>query len=453
MLKKLISLLLVGGLLPLSGVQSALAESADKNDCLTLLTAKAIPFQKFDSSRMATARIWLRQITQNNLTMLDRLMGNDEFAKIVYDQQLNWFALGKEGKIDLAARYLLNLWENWKNTSERQRDASLSLEIMKLSPQGEPAPHQWNGDVALSRLSQENLKRLLAELNERYPLSPWVFQKPELIAVAQRLAQDLHLQYLRQYEEALPTGYYPAIASERELNRHRLFVQPSFFSKLLDESATVGFSVMASKMDESLFFFNGKFAMSSIRLDPSFAEDHGFMMPMFTSLENIFSFMKAWEPDTAQTLIRQNKFSLPRDINGTEKFFQYLEAHGDKIFPEHNMYVKLAPFRQSLHKYILTVNDGRTFLHQAFVHFVLWKASEDPRRGAQNIALESAETAGLQNVFHRRFLDWLGWSGGIALRVPTVVTPNQFSILRIEPLRYGRSYGLPDRRVDKSGMP
>lgn len=453
MLRTVISLLVVGGLIPFTPAKAASTDAFDKKSCLTLLT-KAAPLEHFDSARMATARVWIRQSTNSKLQMLDSMIGNDEFKNLVHTENVNWYTTGQDTKINLSARYILNLWERWKNTSDRQRDASLSLEIMKLSPKSEASAHQWDGDVLLSRLSQENLRRLLTELNEKYPINPAILQKTETVQAAQKLAQDFHLEYLRPYEEVLPTGYYPAIASERELNRHSIHTETSFFSKFLDGSSTVGFSLMASRMDETLFFLNGKHPKTAIRLDPGFAENHGFLMPMFKSLENVLEFMKAWEPEAAQALLRQNRFSLPRDVNTLDKFFPYAEAHSDQIFPEHNLYVNLAPFRQKLNKYILTINDGRTFLHQAFVHFVLWRASEDPRRGLQITALEMAETAGFQNVFHHQFLNWLGWSGGISLRVPTVVTPNQFSILRIEPLSYGRNYALPqDRRVDKTGMP
>lgn len=427
--------------------------------CLQLLT-RTLNIPIYDQSRMATARLWIQQMGQEE-TFADRLLRQPDFAHLIEQEKVNWQTATPSVKLNLAARFTLHWWDTLKNTSESQRDFALGFELSRLSPPQTNKLHRLDGNTLVTRLSAHNLERVMARLEEIYPVATHLKHNPEVLSEAYALAAELNFTFVRPHDDKNTVGHYPTLASDRDLQHLNLNFKSDFYSHLVDGSASVAFNLSAVHIDQSMFNLNGRSTQTALRLDPQFAAQNGFVAPVFANAIELIQFFRMWDPEKTEELMRINRYSLPLAINTFQKFSQYLDpARIEDVFPKGNLFRSMAPLRESLHNYVFSVQDATDLLRRAFIHFIVWRHLEDPQGGLRDLQYEWKLAGGTQNIFSKQFRQWLGLPH-LAVRIPIAVPPNLFSILRIESLPYKPFRDLylfnqspwDSRRLDKSLMP
>lgn len=295
-----------------------------------------------------------------------------------------------------------------------QRSLALAVELSKLrEPEAQPIVNA-DGRTHLTTLSQANLER-----------------------------------WLREIERLWPTPISPnaaAMASELEfLGLAPLEPQLEFYSQLT-EGNTQGFTWVATQKAAPLMNLHGLVATDSRRLKTDFGDQFALVLPHFRDARSMIKFFAQWDPDSLSLVVRQNRYNLPKSAWNLEGFLALVEsADLSLIFPDDQLYRRLAPLRQKLHRFALTSADARRLAQAAFARY--W-STHDPRN---NWNLSGGAGSMMNTTFTALGLD------GLSLRVPLGV-PNAetFIVRRAET----QLLALPDHsrraqppRLDHSTMP
>lgn len=347
-------------------------------------------------------------------------------------------------------------WQIWKSTTAAARDANLALELRQIGVENS-AVVQLNSRDQLRQLSKSNLERLQKQFAAMHPL-PANFPQGAM-ADAKRIAKSFRFHYLHKYEHILETGVHTPLASSRELSKLGLDFAPPYYSKLVGQSPSVPFSVLAAG-GKGPHYINARVHQDALRLNDEMARDEGFFVPNFSNPLSLLNFFEQWLPGSVEQIFLQARFSLPPTVDSLETFRLYLDpVRVNQIYPDDKAYDRLALLRTKLYLFVLTEPDMQAFLRSAFLHYALHLAATD-EGSFRDLKFEMDFPAGAQNVFNNRFLPFLNFAD-LALRVPLAVGPQSYSVLRIEPHAYRPfpDYANPrqrpwdSRRLDHNSKP
>jgi len=349
-------------------------------------------------------------------------------------------------------------WQIWRTATPAAREGHLGAELMELAPESGETVHPWSQRERLHTLSAANLKRLQAQIIERFPVAKSA--SPEVMQAVRSMAENINFHYLRPYRPKRETGAHPPLPSPRELHRLNMNINPSFYSTLVGHSRSVGFSVVATKAGIAPYSLNAQIPHSALRLRDDFATENGFVLPEFSNAIELLSFFREWEPGWLEPLKQQSRYSLPHGIKTVDQFLSYLSPDRiQQVFPDASAYTRLALLRERLHRYVLSESDARRLLLWAFERYLLFQATENPAH-FRHLQTEFRLPAGPQNIYAREFLTALGLPR-LSLRVPLSVPSAAYSVLRIEPMAYNPfpDYGFKaqprwdSRRLDHNSKP
>lgn len=383
---------------------------------------------------------------------MDAIQPSEESAARVWLQGMSLPAT--EEKITNTLRQ----WQLWKTATTAARDANLALELKSLTPENESKFVLLNGRVQLQAMSTANLANLQEKISARIPLPKE--PTPEILALAKAMAAKIAFHYLQPYHTSVETGVYPPLPSARELGKFGIDVHPSYYSRLVGKSASVGFSIVAANREAGPYYLNAQQPFTAYRLGDDLARKEAFVVPNFSNVNALLTFLNSWEPQLIEKLRRQNRMSLPFEIKDAKQFLQYLDpTRIDEVFPDNSAYDRLALAREALGKYVLTEPDARALLLWAFERWLAHVSLMDPVEFGR-LQTEFNIPAGAQAVFTKKFLKELGLPD-LSVRVPLAVGPRDFSIVRIENVMYNpfpdytarRQKPWDSRRLDHDSKP
>lgn len=324
-------------------------------------------------------------------------------------------------------------WQLWKNTTLKERESHLALELKQISPPQNSRLISLNPGEEFRTLSQSNLTRMKSRLEELMPVSG-ALPDAILTEIAQ-LGGNLEFHYFERYGAVRETGVNPPLVSVRELNRMGITRRASFYSKLVGGSSSVPFQILATAQNQPPVSLNSRVPFDAIVLKNELARQAGFVSPNFDNSNALIHFFAIWEPEQIEILFNQNRLALPNAVNSVSKFLEFLDPRRIRtFFPDDSAYERLAVLRERLSSYVLTEADAGDFLRFAFVRNLTKTALDNPVEFAR-IKQEFGLPSGVQAVFARRFSKDLGLDQ-FALRIPKAVGPQSYTIVRMENQAY-----------------
>lgn len=418
-----------------------------KEACASLLWTNSAYDPEPTVSELMIANEWWKQLTYKQENFAHNLTRSPRFARFIRRHGIDLTKGSPRLTEELyGVRFLHEMKRDWEKISIVQRDAVLSLELKKIHPPPLPRSeadiptHPLNGQEWLKTLSFENKARLLSQLQQRYPLPAGVVRNSALIATAKRMSEELNFQFVQRHRD---DGRFdgmerPPLVSDREMRSLGWIGNTSYYSDLIGGSSTVDFAVEAVRGEQPLYNLHGRAAQVGVVLHRNTALRHGLMLPHFIDLQTAVNFVMNWDPEVLSRLFHRNRLLLPLNIVSPEYFAQFL-GYGDlhDLFQSEELYDRFAPLRQSLHKYVLTVEDGETFLREAFARYLLAQNQRLNRDENKRFSfLQWKINGGAQSMYAISFQQWLGMSG-FEVRVPIAVPCRDYSILRLNSRRYG----------------
>lgn len=322
----------------------------------------------------------------------------------------------------------------------RQRHMALAAELVKLKGPEFQAVHRADPSLEIRRISGANLARLLGELEARWPLNS--SRSPELERL-QAMAEELEfvpLKTLRGY----PTG--------------EVLPEEDFYSELTGGADTVGFTWTATRKHAPLHNLNGHVHLDSVTLSRTFsdgfADEFGVVLPEFFDARALIQFFRAHDRRPFEDLRKLNRWSLPSSAWDQFGFLNFLKEPGSEEVFAQNIYQRLGPLRQALHRFLLTPEDARAFFKAAFVHS-LYNAVTKNGRTMPSIEEDWRRMGGSGDLFSATLRE-LGW-GGVSMRIPRNVPASRVGIIRAEETRMlaapDHSRSAQPRRLDYKNMP
>lgn len=347
-------------------------------------------------------------------------------------------------------RQTVENWARWRTVTPAARQANLALELRRLRPAQVQNLIELNIDIEFKALSQANALRMKEQIRARWPLDPNVpnFFAPQV----KEIRDNIGFRYLRQNYDRLSSGAHPPLVSPRELTKQGLDSSPSFYSYLVDGAPSVDFLIVASKAKPSPHAIEAQLPYTAVVLnDPSLAR-MGFVLPHFSSPKALIKFFYDWEPELIETLLRQNRMSLPSKVNTAEQFVAYLDSSRiASVFPARTAFQSLSILREALASYVFTEADAKDVLLWAFERWLTLVASNDPEK-FMKLQKEFASAVGAQHLFAREFLQQMDLPM-FSLRIPVAVGPESYSILRGDGPAHSRPYQADLRRINHDSKP
>ncbi len=356
---------------------------------------------------------------------------------------LEWLENQKVHSPDQAlVRRTLENWELWKNVTPSARTANLNLELSRLRPAEKGALIDLHGQSAAEALSKANLVRMKEQIRSRLPLDPQT--SSEVTAQAKEIRDNISFHYLRQNHARLPSGVNPPLVSSRELAKHGLDFSPSFYSQLVGGSPSVDFLIVASKAKPGSHSIEAQLPFNAVSLERRLAAEAGFALPHFADAKDLIKFFSMWEPERVEALLRENRMSLPREVDTLHKFISYVDSSRIEI-------LRLAVLREALANYFFTEADAKELLLWAFERWLTSVAVNDPEQFARHQRTFTL-APGAHRLFSKEFLPQLHLPL-FNLRVPVAVGPASYFILMGDNQARSRPYPADVSRLDHNSKP
>lgn len=431
---------------------------AKPSSCYKLLThrSKAADFTLRDIS---SAQAWMDNLGLEG-TYPPQLSGVAGFQGFLANSDEEWSNLNDADKADRAGAYLLMQWKSWNHINKQQRQFALALELRKLSPKIEAVDNviNMNSGPNLEELSARNLKRMLDRLYLDYPLNH--SSTPEINSLADQMADELTLSFMRPFRIE-PGASAGPVMSPRELKPLGLDFGFEFYSSLLGTSATVSFETVGlNNKNETPSEIGNYLKRDGIVLNSSTVLKESFIVPRFTSFNQLMDFFDFWDPDAGPELFRSQWLALPKSITSYPAYKTFLtSASLDEFFSASRLYDRLAPLRTRLYNYVMTVSDAKIFLNLGLRHWIIYSAETNPQRLAK-VRRDWATRGNLTAVFKGAFLSFMHLPSGLSLQVPVGVASRQYSIVHNDFSNlpaHRRSYlsepFYDSRRIDHNSKP
>lgn len=409
--------------------------------------------------------------------MFERMTNSEPpgFAEFLADNGKSVLTIKEKERQRWIGYFALSEWSRWNKINDRQREAALSAELTKLRPAGgDRGVLAFNGRAQLNALSTANLSRMLKRLDELYPQPEVAPEKLQALAPL----EDADFNFLHNAPSELTLSRNPPLISPREMSRLKLNETPSmlesndmFYASVVGEtkspenqnavgeSQTVGFTLAVSERTRGPYNRGALVPRDSIRLKDDFA-DQGFVLPAFSSVNQLFGLIKAWAPEFMERQRRSMRFSLPNDVTKDQTSFdKFMDPLRVKTyFPDERLYDTTPIIREALGTLVLNRTDAEVFLRAAFRRFLEVTAVDDYEY--VELLKEMKKVGGAQRIWNAQFIDFLKWPD-VALRVPVSVPPTAYTIIRKEPLPNPRPYEDWDtsqkpwdsRRLDHTSKP
>lgn len=321
----------------------------------------------------------------------------------------SWRALVSAEK--LATSDLSTRWKQWHQITPSDRQLHLALELRKLYPAPQSQNIVLSAYSELTQLSHENLSRLTLRLQEIYPLKRI---SPEISQLINQTAEHLRLAFLRPTR---PAGG-PEV-SIRELQRVGIDL---IDDSLIPSFATIPWEVQVTDARHPLANITKG---ESISLDPSVAQQSGFILPDFKDALDLFMFFDRWDPQVSEEVFQRNQGRLP--------FASYAELRHELsysnplvYFPHSQAREQLAPFFSRLRHYMLTTNDAREFFLRSFRHWAFYLYEIQPQETKLLLTEALAEPIKGRSLIIGRLLPFLNMAGGLTLHLPLGAAPSEY---------------------------
>lgn len=276
---------------------------------------------------------------------------------------------------------------------------ALLIEIAKIQPPGRGGVFELRQIEKFNQLSESNRLRLEAAVTDTF---------------LPKLSDDSSKQ-IRRYVDNIEFAFLSENVSPNS---------DDFFFKLLGGTRLTEFKIFAIPRGGPLTSFHNRIYSDRVRLEPSFAH-HGFVMPRFSGARNLINFFLSWNPNSVEELQRQQRYGLPRTVQSLEDFVVHLMASPlTNFFPDDKLRDRLAPLREPLSSFTLSLADAEIFFKSVLTHYLLHKMDIDSWDLAR---VDSAfrEPGGVDDLFQGA-LNWIQWDGA-SLHVPLKIP---FSELR-----------------------
>lgn len=315
--------------------------------------------------------------------------------------------------------------------NHRQRQMVTAYELMKLKPRSNENVINFASD--LPELSRQNLHRLLSQI----------------VKVSRSKMSD---------EDALKVEDWAANLSVVGLTR---LIEPfsgpirpraDFYSALVGESKTLGLELAGTENPAQITSLRSHVKIDQFRAPDAFIRQYGIVLPHFTEPYSLYEFFAKWDPDHEEELIRINRYNLPSSALDKTKFREFLTAAmAEQVFPLHSLYHRMAPLRENLYKFVLTVNDAEVFFRHV-VEAYITICIESESATMEEFEKQWNKKGGPGYIFDEA-LEAAGWVEGAAVRVP--INLPLYTIVRAAevrgPLRLPRA--LDSRRLDHDSKP
>jgi hypothetical protein len=339
-------------------------------------------------------------------------------------------------------------WQKWNTVNEQQRDHTLALELKLISPPADGNLFLWNGRDKLNKLSKTNLKRMLLQLKIRHPETADSTFDPS----AEAISQSVRLSYSIPHPARPLNGVTPPLPSPRELLKNGLHLSgEDYYSTLLNGSPSSAFSVKLN---------TGSARGPAIYLRDDVAQAQGFVVPHFDNVESLIAFFEIWDIQALDEVVRANRMSFPFTVKTGRQMLDYFQTNAidiDQIFPPQAP-EKLSVLREKLKDYILTDEDARTFIREAFYLYTIVLARTQPTSCAHLAsALRDKKKMASGDRLFRKFFEFIEIPG-LDLRMPVAASASDYTIEPEASAEYGFRPPLSglnsfQRRVDHNSQP
>lgn len=341
--------------------------------------------------------------------------------------------LPDSAKADYVARFTFQQWELWNSVTDNTRQAYLGVELDRLTIPNPDSVFMVPAQRArLEVMSRGNHDRMLAFVYDLFPLTSETLADDDLIAEVKDFADRQQFHFLRALNIRRDTGYFPPIVSPRELQKYGSIAPTSFYSQLVGTSNAVELTTVALDAGADPLSVNAGFTGLYARINDGLVQSQGFMLPGFRDVPELLQFFRIWQPEAFEELFRANRQNIPSQIRTLEDFTKYLidDENARRTFGWGSAAERLAPLRRRLGDFVLTTTDAKSFLWEAFNHYLLYQASYSPHIYKKLYATMN-EPGGMNTVFAKAFLPFMGWSRA-SLFIPAVIPARNFTVLRFD---------------------
>lgn len=401
-----------------------------KRTCLQVLTGKPSTATNPPAGEIMAAQEWLRAegaaFGYGSVLYQD----NKDFRDFVAENQQDPATFEPETWFDWAARFTVQQWESWKKITPQQRQMARSLELSKIRPHANEKGQVIDLNVDIASLSARNLARMQSRLAEMYPIPE--AKDPRFTTMSQQL------DFLYLHNRVVTAGGDEPVMSPRELKR--LFLdEPSFFSSLMDTSASAAFGMRALNSGLNKPHTFGQLVTTDQQsLRPEVADREGFVLPDFSDALALMSFFDVWDPQANVSLFRASRMRISESVETYEDFRGYVTVENERqVFGENSVSESLAVLRARLINYVLTPEDAKTLLRDAFYRWLCYLDQND-RDKLKSVIQDWNREGAAPTTIATGLLPWLGMGSGLQVRVPMGVSPAEYYLIRAEqPARIG----------------
>jgi hypothetical protein len=339
-------------------------------------------------------------------------------------------------------------WQKWNTVNDQQRDHTLALELKLISPPADGNLFLWNGRAKLNELSKANLKRMLLQLKIRHPEAA----NPGFERSAAAVGRMVDFSYSMPLPARPLDGVTPPLPGARELLKNGLqSSREDYYSTLLKGAPSAAFRMK----------LNGGHARSpGVYLRDDVARTQGFVVPHFDNVESLIAFFATWDIEALDQVVRHNRMSFPFAVKTGRDMINYFQTNTigvDQIFPPEAP-EKLSVLREKLKDYVLTDDDARTFMREAFQLYTITIARTQPAHYSRLVSASQGHDKIAQgDQIFRKFFEFMELPG-LDLRVPVAAKASDYSIEREAPVNHDfrepfNSLNSFKRRVDHNGKP
>lgn len=317
----------------------------------------------------------------------------------------------------------------------KQRKMAMGLELLKIKPRDAGNLRVMVVEDEIKELSRANLAHLLAEI----PEPPSIRLSPEQKASLREMVQGLSFLAVHPITDETNGPIEPS---------------SDFYANLVGGSKTVGLKVVATAMPDRVSSLQGLLISDHARAKEDFIREYGLVLPAFGTAVQVWNFFNQWHPEILQEIVTINRYNIPARVKTPQEFAQYLSAPyvANEVFPGHSLSVRLAPAKENLHRFVLTVSDAEIFYRHALMVYMQLQIEVGLKSPAEfeRVWLQPGGAGSLL----QSALEAYGWPEGAQVRVPLNLP--SYSILRYSEIRAKDprlEFRKDSRRLDHTQMP
>lgn len=307
-------------------------------------------------------------------------------------------------------------WEQWNRITAMQREIALTAELAKLQPEhlrGQVVPsRQW-----LVEQSEQNLEDLLMHLHQRYPVSKALTLKTEWAPVVNQLVSNINLHFWNYHHPNIESPKDPMV-SQHELEKFGIRTgRPNFYASLIGSGRSLGMFVTVAAQGVIPAEFETTYDRHHVHGDSRVIAEQGYVVPSFKNEHEAVKFMDRWHAN---------------ELHALDNWFE--PTRKQEVF---------ATLANQIHKYVLTVKDAETLIQEGMRHFLFYSLASGHTNAVELQKLAQSRY-GLQALFQKNFLEFLGWTDMVA-RIPIGLNANERKIL-IAPYAHVDTFHSPRQR-------